>query len=145
MATGTVIAALVAALIFEISHSLTIYNEWRFKQREIDRLEGSFKQLKVDYFHQTGKQFEATDFKEGEIIDLMEMRESGKLEHFKDRLQDAVQPEPSNPKRKSVTLDSSDKDKPHHLAHVWTLKTAANIRRKFCTPPAKARRGTITH
>ena len=92
IATGAVIAALIAALIFEISHSLTIYNEWRLKL-EIDRLEGSFKQLKVDYFHQTGKQFEATDFKEGEIIDLMEMRESGKIEHFKDRLQDAVQPE----------------------------------------------------
>ena len=72
---------------------MTIYNEWRLKL-EIDRLEGNFKRLKVDYFHQTGKQFEATDFKEGEIIDLMEMRESGKIEHFKDRLQDAVQPEP---------------------------------------------------
>ena len=96
--TGAVIAALIAALIFEISHSLTIYNEWRLKQ-EIDRLEGSFKRLKVDYFHQTGKQFEATDFKEGEIIDLMEMRESGKIEHFKDRLQDAVQSEPEPEKK----------------------------------------------
>ncbi|MDX9988654.1 hypothetical protein [Thiothrix unzii] len=98
IATGAVIAALIAALIFEISHSLTIYNEWRLKL-EIDRLEGSFKRLKVDYFHQTGKQFEATDFKEGEIIDLMEMRESGKIEHFKDRLQDAVQPEPEPEKK----------------------------------------------
>ena len=98
IATGAVIAALIAALIFEISHSLTIYNEWRMQQ-EIDWLEGNFKQLKVDYFHQTGKQFEATDFKEGEIIDLMEMRESGKIEHFKDRLQDAVQPEPEHEKK----------------------------------------------
>jgi hypothetical protein len=98
IATGAVIAALIAALIFEISHSLTIYNEWRL-QLEIDRLEGNFKRLKVDYFHQTGKQFEATDFKEGEIIDLMEMRESGKIEHFKDRLQDAVQPEPEPEKK----------------------------------------------
>ncbi len=88
-ATGAVIAALIAALIFEISHSLTIYNEWRLKQ-EIDRLEAEFKQLKINYFHHTGKQFEATDFKESEIIDLMEMRETGKIEHFKDRLQDAV-------------------------------------------------------
>ena len=98
IATGAVIAALIAALIFEISHSLTIYNEWRL-QLEIDRLEGNFKRLKVDYFHQTGKQFEATDFKEGEIIDLMEMRESGKIEHFKDRLQDAFQPEPEPEKK----------------------------------------------
>lgn len=98
IATGAVIAALIAALIFEISHSLTIYNEWRLKL-EIDRLEGNFKRLKVDYFHQTGKQFEATDFKEGEIIDLMEMRESGKIEHFKDRLQDAFQPEPEPEKK----------------------------------------------
>ena len=98
IAPGAVIAALIAALIFEISHSLTIYNEWRL-QLEIDRLEGNFKRLKVDYFHQTGKQFEATDFKEGEIIDLMEMRESGKIEHFKDRLQDAFQPEPEPEKK----------------------------------------------
>lgn len=98
IATGAVIAALIAALIFEISHSLTIYNEWRLKL-EIDRLEGNFKRLKVDYFHHTGKQFEATDFKEGEIIDLMEMRESGKIEHFKDRLQDAFQPEPEPEKK----------------------------------------------
>ena len=98
IATGAVIAALIAALIFEISHSLTIYNEWRLKL-EIDQLEGNFKRLKVDYFHQTGKQFEATDFKEGEIIDLMEMRESGKIEHFKDRLQDAFQPEPEPEKK----------------------------------------------
>ena len=46
--------------------------------------------MKINYFHHTGKQFEATDFKESEIIDLMEMRETGKIEHFKDRLQDAV-------------------------------------------------------
>jgi hypothetical protein len=46
------------------------------------------KQLKIDYFHQTGKQFDATDFKEGEIIDLVEMRNNGNIEHFNDRLQD---------------------------------------------------------
>jgi hypothetical protein len=87
VATGAVIAALVAALIFEISHSLTIYNEWRIKQ-EITSLDGGLKQLKIDYFHQTGKQFDATDFKEGEIIDLVEMRNNGNIEHFNDRLQD---------------------------------------------------------
>lgn len=93
VATGAVIAALIAALIFEISHSLTIYNEWRLKS-EIARLDSALKQLKVDYFHQTGKQFDATDFKEGEIIDLVEMRENGTLTHFNAKLQDAVQPEP---------------------------------------------------
>ena len=89
IATGAVIAALIAALIFEISHSLTIYNEWRI-QRELTDLEKTLKQLKIDYFHITGKQFADTDFKEGEIIDLVEMRENGNLEHFKDKLQDAV-------------------------------------------------------
>jgi len=87
VATGAVIAALIAALIFEISHSLTIYNEWRIK-KELILLEGGLKQLKIDYFHNTGKQFDATDFKEGEVIDLMQMRENGKIEHFNDRLQD---------------------------------------------------------
>ena len=87
VATGAVIAALVAALIFEISHSLTIYNEWRIK-KEISLLDGGLKQLKIDYFHNTGKQFDATDFKESEVLDLVEMREKGKLEHFNDRLQD---------------------------------------------------------
>ena len=87
VATGAVIAALIAALIFEISHSLTIYNEWRIK-KEISLLDGGLKQLKIDYFHNTGKQFDATDFKEGEVIDLMQMRENGKIEHFNDRLQD---------------------------------------------------------
>jgi len=88
VATGAVIAALIAALIFEISHSLTIYNEWRIK-KELILLEGGLKQLKIDYFHNTGKQFDATDFKEGEVIDLMQMRENGKIEHFNDRLQDS--------------------------------------------------------
>jgi len=87
VATGAVIAALIAALIFEISHSLTIYNEWRIKQ-EIASMDSGLKQLKVDYFHQTGKQFDTTDFKEGEIIDLVEMRNNGNIEHFNDRLQD---------------------------------------------------------
>lgn len=87
VATGAVIAALIAALIFEISHSLTIYNEWRIK-KEISLLDGGLKQLKIDYFHNTGKQFDATDFKESEVLDLVEMREKGKLEHFNDRLQD---------------------------------------------------------
>ena len=33
------------------------------------------------------------------VADLMEMRESGKIEHFKDRLQDAFQPEPEPEKK----------------------------------------------
>ena len=98
MATGSVIAAAIAAFIFEISHSLTIYNEWRI-QIEIERLQGLLKQAKIDYFHHTGKQFEATDFKEGEIIDLVSMRENGKIEHFNDRLQDGVSPTPAMAKR----------------------------------------------
>ena len=94
LATGAVIAALIASLIFEVSHSLTIYNEWRIK-REIDVLQGQLKQLKINYFHQTGKQFDSTDFREGEIIDLVSMRENGKIEHFNDRLQDGVSPAPA--------------------------------------------------
>ena len=94
LATGAVIAALIASLIFEVSHSLTIYNEWRIK-REIDVLQGQLKQLKINYFHQTGKQFDSTDFREGEIIDLVSMRENGKIEHFNDRLQDGVSPTPA--------------------------------------------------
>jgi hypothetical protein len=89
VATGAVIAALLAALIFEISHSLTIYNEWRLT-REIAELDARFKGLKIDYFHQTGKQFDTADFNEDEIINLVEMRQNGKIEHFNDRLQDAV-------------------------------------------------------
>ena len=105
LATGAVIAALIASLIFEVSHSLTIYNEWRIK-REIDVLQGQLKQLKINYFHQTGKQFDSTDFREGEIIDLVSMRENGKIEHFNDRLQDGVSPalskyqEPDQPNRR---------------------------------------------
>jgi hypothetical protein len=91
VATGAVIAALIAALIFEISHSLTIYNEWRLS-REIAALEVRFKGLKIDYFHQTGKQFDTTDFKEDEVINLVEMRQNGKIEHFNDRLQDDSYP-----------------------------------------------------
>ena len=98
MATGSVIAAAIAAFIFEISHSLTIYNEWRI-QIEIERLQALLKQAKINYFHHTGKQFEATDFKEGEIIDLVSMRENGKIEHFNDRLQDGVSPTPAMAKR----------------------------------------------
>ena len=98
LATGAVIAALIASLIFEVSHSLTIYNEWRIK-REIDVLQGQLKQLKINYFHQTGKQFDSTDFREGEIIDLVSMRENGKIEHFNDRLQDGVSPAPAAAKK----------------------------------------------
>jgi hypothetical protein len=94
IATGAVIAALIAALIFEISHSLTIYSEWRLSRENAD-IYDRYKALKIDYFNQTGKQFDTGDFNEAEIIDLVEMRQSGKIEHFNDRLQDAVsEPKP---------------------------------------------------
>lgn len=79
VATGAVIAALIASLIFEISHSLTIFNEWRLRGK-IDALDAEFKQMKVNYFHHTGKQFNAGDFKDTQVIDLDKMRESGQLQ-----------------------------------------------------------------
>jgi ABC-type polysaccharide/polyol phosphate export permease len=79
VSTGAVIAALIAALIFEISHAMTIYNEWRLKA-EIAALDAQLKQGKVNYFHHTGKQFNAGDFRDGSIIDLDKLRESGGLQ-----------------------------------------------------------------
>jgi len=94
IATGAIVAAFIAALIFEISHSLTIFNEIKL-QREKDELSTLLNKTETDYFSETGKQYDGKDFQESEILDLAEMRKSGKVKHFNDRLSDG-EPLPNN-------------------------------------------------
>jgi hypothetical protein len=81
------ISVLIGTLIFELSHSATIYNDFKLR-RELNGMMELFKTAKAEYFQATGKEFTKTDFKESESINLSEMRENGDIKHFNERLRD---------------------------------------------------------
>lgn len=87
IATGAIVAAFIAALVFEISHALTIFNEQRINRQRI-AVNSLITETETRYFAETGKQYDGSDFKESEILDLAEMRKAGNIQHFNDRLSD---------------------------------------------------------
>ncbi|HRJ94985.1 hypothetical protein [uncultured Thiothrix sp.] len=76
--SGASIAAFIGALLFEIAHAISVFNE-RALRGKIDGLNGHLNKLKGDYFKTSGKMFNAGDFKDDYQIDLGKLREAGEL------------------------------------------------------------------
>lgn len=75
---GASIAAFIGALLFEVAHAISVFNE-RALRGKIDGLNGHLNKLKGDYFKASGKAFNAGDFKDDYQIDLGKLREAGEL------------------------------------------------------------------
>lgn len=98
---GLMISVLIGTLIFELSHSATIYNDFKLR-RDLMVMMELFKTAKAEYFQATGKEFVKTDFKETESINLSEMRENGDIKHFNERLRDNDVEVYEEPKRNPI-------------------------------------------
>ena len=79
---GTFIIVVISSIFFELIHLTTVYSE-RTNLLERNSLNQRLQDLKTEYFKQAGKVYSPSDFKDGHIIDLEELRETGAMNDFR--------------------------------------------------------------
>lgn len=79
---GTFIIVIISSIFFELIHLTTVYSE-RINLLDRNSLNQRLQDLKTEYFKQAGKVYSPSDFKDGHIIDLEELRDSGAMNDFR--------------------------------------------------------------